>query len=150
MRLTARTGNRGVLYGSGAGGLLRQDDVMTQFFKVLAISSLLLVSPSAVHAQVSVGIHIGEPPAPHAYVVHPQPGPDYMWVEGYQYPERGHYVWHNGYWTRPPYQGAYWVQPYHLNGQYYAGQWEGDRGNVTHNHRWDRSKQRDDGRNDRH
>jgi hypothetical protein len=135
--------------GQATGGILQQDAVMTHFFKVLAISSLLLVPPSVVHTQVSFGIHIGEPPAPRAYVVPAQPGPDYVWVEGYQYPERGHYVWHNGYWTRPPYQGAYWVQPYHLGGQYYAGQWEGDRGNVTHNHRSDRTKQRD-GRNDRH
>jgi hypothetical protein len=78
-----------------------------------------------------------------------RPGPDYIWVEGYQYPQSGHYVWHNGYWTRPPYEGAYWVEPYHTGGQYYAGRWEGNRGNINHNHRWDSGKQRDERRDDR-
>ena len=119
---------------------------MTKLFNVLAISTLLLVPASAAHAQVSFGIHIGEPPAPHAYRVSPRPGPEYIWVEGYQYPDRGRYQWHDGYWTRPPYEGAYWVEPYHYGGQYYAGRWEGNRGNINHNHRWDRGRQRDERR----
>ena len=86
--------------------------VMTKFLNALAISTLLLVPASAANAQVSFGIHIGEPPAPRAYIVPARPGVDYVWVEGYQYPEGGRYKWHNGYWTRPPYQGAYWVEPY--------------------------------------
>jgi hypothetical protein len=48
-----------------------------------------------------------------------------------------HYQWHDGYWTRPSYAGAYWVAPYHNNGQYFAGHWEGRHGNVAHDHRWD-------------
>jgi hypothetical protein len=72
-----------------------------------------------------------------------------VWVEGYQYPQGSHYVWHNGYWTRPPYEGAYWVAPYHIGGQYYTGRWEGSRGNVTHDHRWDRGRQRDERRQPR-
>src|SRR6185369_7980997 len=90
---------------------------------------------------------IGEPPAERAYRVPPQPGPGYIWVEGYQYPQGNHYAWHNGYWTRPPYAGAYWVQPYYVGGQYYAGQWEGSRGNLHHNHGWDKGNQRDERRN---
>jgi len=121
--------------------------------QTIALSALLLASASAAHAQISFGIHIGEPPAPRAYRVPPRPGPGYMWVEGYQYPEGGRYRWHDGYWTRPPYEGAYWVEPYHDGTQYYQGHWEGSRGNVAHDHRWDRGQQRDErrdpGRNDR-
>ena len=108
---------------------------------------MVLVPAATVHAQISFGIRIGEPPPPRAYRVPARPGPDYVWVEGYQYPEGGHYKWHNGYWTRPPYQVAYWVEPYHTGGRYYAGRWEGARGNVAHDHRWDRSKQHDEGHN---
>ena len=119
---------------------------MTRRLQTFAIAALLLVPVSTAHAQISFGIRIGEPPAPRAYHVPPRPGPDYVWVEGYQYPENGHYRWHDGYWTRPPYEGAYWVEPYHVNGQYFAGHWEGPRGNVAHDHRWDRGPQRDERR----
>jgi WXXGXW repeat (2 copies) len=120
---------------------------MTRLLQTLALSTLLLASASAAHGQISFGIHIGEPPAPRAYRVAPRPGGDYMWVEGYQYPDGQRYKWHDGYWTRPPYEGAYWVEPYHVQGQYFAGRWEGARGNVAHNHRWDRGNQRDERRN---
>jgi hypothetical protein len=120
---------------------------MRRLLQTLALSTLLLAPASAAHGQISFGIHIGEPPAPRAYRVPPRPGPDYMWVEGYQYPEGGRYKWHDGYWTRPPYDGAYWVEPYHVDSQYFAGRWEGARGYVAHNHRWDRGRQRDQSRN---
>ena len=123
--------------------------LMRKLLQTLAISAVLLVPASVAQAQISFGIHIGEPPAPRAYRVPAQPGPDYIWVEGYQYPQNGHYAWHNGYWTRPPYEGAYWVAPYHVGGQYYAGQWEGSRGIVNHDHRWDKGNQRDERRNPR-
>jgi len=84
------------------------------------------------------------PPAPRAYRVPPQPGPDYVWVEGYWYPLNGQYHWHNGYWTRPPYPDAYWVEPYSQGNQYYMGHWEGRRGDVHHDHGWDQSRQRDE------
>ena len=122
---------------------------MRKLLQTLAISALFLAPASAAHAQISFGVRIGEPPAPRAYRVPPQPGPDYVWVEGYQYPQGSHYAWHNGYWTRAPYEGAYWVQPYHDGQQYYAGRWEGSRGNVAHDHRWDRGKQRDERRDPR-
>jgi len=120
---------------------------MRRLLQTLALSTLVLAPASAAHGQISFGIHIGEPPAPRAYRVPPRPGPDYMWVEGYQYPEGGRYKWHDGYWTRPPYDGAYWVEPYHVDSQYFAGRWEGARGYVAHNHRWDRGRQRDQSRN---
>jgi hypothetical protein len=119
---------------------------MRKTLLTLALSTVLLASASTVRAQVSFGIRIGPPPAPRAYHVPPQPGPDYLWIEGYQYPQGNHYVWHDGYWTRPPYAGAYWVEPYHIDGQYYTGRWEGSRGNVSHDHRWDKGKQRDERR----
>ena len=34
------------------------------------------------------------------------------------------------------------VQPRHDGQQYFDGYWEGDRGQVTHDHRWDRDKNR--------
>ena len=119
---------------------------MRKLFQSLALSTLLLASASSAHAQVSFGIHIGEPPAARAYRVPRQPGADYVWIEGYWYPQGSRYTWHNGYWTRPPYQGAYWVSPYYDGGQYFSGSWESDRGNMAHNHRWDRGKQRDERR----
>ena len=122
---------------------------MKQILQTLAISALLLAPASTASAQINFGIRIGEPPAPRAYRVPPRPGPDYVWVEGYQYPQGSHYAWHDGYWTRPPYQGAYWVEPYHVGGQYFAGRWEGSRGYIDHNHRWDRERQRDERRDPR-
>jgi len=102
-----------------------------------AALALLLGAGSAVQAQVSIGVAIGRPPAPvvieeappapRAYVVAAQPGPEFVWVEGYWFPQGKHYRWHDGYWTRPPYGGAYWVQPYYYRGRYVAGYWEGRR-----------------------
>jgi hypothetical protein len=120
---------------------------MRRFLQTFALSGLLLASASTASAQIYVGVRIGPPPPARGYRVPPRPGPEYVWVEGYQYPQGSHYAWHNGYWTRPPYEGAYWVEPYHLNGQYFAGRWEGGRGYVTHNHSWDKGKQRDERRN---
>jgi hypothetical protein len=124
---------------------------MKHLTQTLMLTAVLLAWTMPAHAQISFGIHIGTPPPPRAYRVPPRPGPDYVWVEGYQYPENGHYVWHDGYWTRPPYAGAYWVEPYYDGGMYYQGHWEGDRGVVMHDHRWDRGRQRDENRfrNDR-
>jgi hypothetical protein len=122
---------------------------MKRFLPTLVFTAVVVASAVTASAQVNFGIRIGEPPAPRAYRVPAQPGPDYVWVEGYQYPQGSHYAWHNGYWTRPPYEGAYWVAPYHMDGQYFAGRWEGARGNVAHDHRWDRSKRRDERRDSR-
>jgi hypothetical protein len=119
---------------------------MKRLLQTLAISMLLCGSAAVAQAQISFGVTIGQPPAPRAYRVPPQPGPSYEFVEGYWYPNGSHYKWHNGYWTQPPYAGAYWVAPYHTGGQYFAGRWEGKRGNIGHDHHWDKGKQRDEGR----
>ena len=120
---------------------------MRNFIKTFAIAIMLLAPAATAGAQVRV--RIGEPPPPRSYRVPPRPGPEFVWVEGYQYPERGHYVWHDGYWTRPPYQGAYWDAPYHVGGQYFPGRWQGQRGVVRHDHRWDKRESRDERRDRR-
>jgi len=119
---------------------------MNKFFTTVACSAWLLASPLPAHAQISFGIHIGQPPADRAYRVPRQPGPDYDWIAGYWYPKGSRYTWHNGYWTRPPYEGAYWVAPYYDGGEYFAGQWQSGRGNVAHDHRSDKRRERDEDR----
>ena len=95
---------------------------MKRVLRTFAVAAVLLAPASAAPAQVSVGIQIGEQPGPpRAYRVPRQPGPDYVWIEGYWYPQGRRYQWHDGYWTRPPYEGAYWVVPYHVDGQYFTG-----------------------------
>lgn len=119
---------------------------MCQFMKTtLLLGVLLLGVGSTVDAQVSIGIRIGPPPAPRVVrVTPPRPGPDAVWVDGYWYPVGNHYAWHAGYWTRLPYAGARWVAPRYEGRRYYTGYWEGDRGRVAHDHRWDRDKKKRD------
>ena len=115
----------------------------------LLLAGTIFVGAPAAFSQISVGILIGAPPAPRVYAVRPVcPGPEaeYAWVDGYWYPVSGHYVWHGGYWTRPPYEGARWIGPRHDGGRFYAGYWDGPRGHFEHDHRWDRNHDRDRGR----
>ena len=110
-----------------------------------AVFALLMFAGSPAKAQVSFGVQIGQPPPPRAYRVVPPPAPDgYEWVEGYWYPVRGRWVWHDGYWSRPPFRGGYWVQPYYWNGRYVGGYWENGDRRRNHNHRWDRDYDRRD------
>jgi outer membrane lipoprotein SlyB len=93
--------------------------------------------------QFAIGILIGPPPPPRVVYVEPTPGPEFVWVEGYWYPVGRRYEWHDGYWTRPPYDGARWA-PAHYDGQrFFEGYWEGDRGRIEHDHRWDHDRDRD-------
>ena len=74
---------------------------MRNFMKTAVFAMMLLVGGSAPAAQISVGIRTGPPPPPRVVRVVPQnPGPDFVWVEGYWYPVGNHYKWHEGYWTR--------------------------------------------------
>ena len=108
------------------------------------LGAILLGGAYTASAQVGVGIEIGAPPRPRVVRVRPvAPGPDYYWVDGYWYPYRRHYRWHEGYWTRPPYGGAVWVGPRYEGGRYYEGYWNGDRGRFEHRHDWDRDRDRD-------
>jgi hypothetical protein len=116
---------------------------MKRFIQAMLVCATLLLGVPAAFGQVSVGIQIGAPPPPRVIVVPARPGPDYVWIEGYWYPVEGHYRWHRGYWTLPPYAGAHWVGPRHEGGRYYVGYWDGDRGRFEHDHDWDRHRERD-------
>lgn len=112
--------------------------------RTILLVAMLLASGSAFAAQVSVGIRIGPPPRPRVVRVQPRrPAADFVWIDGYWYPVGKKYKWHEGYWTRPPYEGAHWAMPHHDGQQYFAGYWEGDRGRLDHDHRSDRSRDRD-------
>jgi len=112
--------------------------------KLLAL--LVLAGTSIAFGQFSVGIRIGTPPAPRVLRVRPaNPGPGYVWVDGYWYPStRNRYVWHNGYYTRPPYQGAIWISPRYESQQYYQGYWQADSRQSQHDHRWDSDRRNRD------
>jgi hypothetical protein len=64
-------------------------------------------------------------------------------VEGYWYPVEHHYIWHDGYYTRPPYPGARWVAARYDGRMFFEGYWVGSRGRVEHDHRWDGDHDRD-------
>src|SRR5262245_7160275 len=94
--------------------------------------ALLFLAGSSLFAgtRVFVGIGVGgygpryyAPPPPAVVYAPPYPGPGYTWVDGYYYPVGPRYVWHGGYWARPPYAGAYWVRPRHYGYRYYPGYW---------------------------
>src|ERR1022692_1723333 len=108
--------------------------------KLLAFA--LLAGGCAFAVDFGVGIRIGPPPPPRVIRVQPRsPGPGYVFVGGYWYPNGGKYAWHNGYWTRPPYEGALWVGPRHDGQQYFEGHWEGGGHEpVGHDHKWDRDR----------
>jgi hypothetical protein len=111
--------------------------------KILIFALLLATLPLV--AQFSIGIRIGAPPPPRVVrVLPPTPGPDFVWIQGYWYPVGGHYRWHDGYWSRPPYAGARWIGPRHDGERFYEGYWDGDRGHFEHDHHWDRDRDRRD------
>ena len=109
--------------------------------RTLLFAAALLAAGSGMNAQVSLGIRIGPPPPERVVRVQPrQPGPGYVWVGGYWYPVGSHYKWHEGYWSRPPYEGAHWVGPHHDGQQFFVGYWDGDHGRVEHDHHWDHDR----------
>jgi hypothetical protein len=99
---------------------------------------LLVLAAGMGLAQVSLGIRIGPPPRARVVVVPASPGVGYTWIGGYYYPDGQRYRWHAGYWSRPPYGGAHWVEPRHDGERFFAGYWDGDNGRRDHDHRWDR------------
>ena len=122
---------------------------------------LALLVGGAAFGQISVGIRIGQPPPP-ARVIRVQPrapGPGYIWVDGYWYANGNSrkYKWHDGYYTRPPYEGAVWMQPRYEGGQFFDGYWVAGQRQMPHDHKWDRDRRNRDygrdndrnGRNDR-
>ena len=123
---------------------------MKNLGKAVVLLAFALGCVPASHAQVSVGIRIGAPPPPRVFVTPVTPGPDFVWIEGYWYPVGNHYKWHAGYWTRAPYEGAYWVAPRYERGLYFSGYWMGNRGRREHDHRWDHDRNRDFGHDREH
>ena len=121
---------------------------MRTFIMKTLLAAMLLSSVPA-FGQISIGVTIGEPPPPPRVIrVRPtRPAPEYIWVDSYWYPEGGSYVWHAGYWTLPPYPGAYWVQPRYDSHRFFVGYWDGPHGRFGHDHRWDRDRHRDFDRN---
>lgn len=96
--------------------------------KTLIASALLagaLLFGQTAFGQVSFGISIGAPPPPpRAYYNRPPlPGPGYVWVDGFWYPNGGRYAWRPGYWALPPRTGGYWIAPRYQGGRYYNGYW---------------------------
>lgn len=117
---------------------------MKSLMKATLLAAMLLAGVSLFGAQISVGIRIGPPPPLRVVrVLPPRPSPEFIWVDGYWYPLGRRYRWHEGYWTRPPYSGARWVAPHHDGDEFFEGYWEGDRGRMEHDHRWDRDRNRD-------
>ena len=117
---------------------------MKHLVKLSALLGLLLLPAPSAQAQVSFGFSFGTPPPPpRVYRVAPQPGPEFIWVEGYWYPVNGRWAWHDGYWTRPPMPDSSWVEPYWEGGRYFEGYWATPRGHYDHDHRWDRDRGRD-------
>ncbi len=115
---------------------------MRSFITTTLLAAILASGP--VFGAQSIGIRIGPPPPPRVVrVLPPKPGPDFIWVDGYWYPDGNRYRWHEGYWTRPPYPGARWVMPHHDGRQFFEGYWEGERGRIQHDHRWDHDRDRD-------
>jgi hypothetical protein len=103
----------------------------------------IVLTASAAFGQVSFGIQIGPPPPPHVLRVRPAiPAPGYAWVDGYWYPVNNRYLWHQGYWTRPPYPEAVWVGPRYEGRQFFEGYWSGPQP-MRHSHGWDRDQYRD-------
>ena len=112
---------------------------MKSFTTAVFVTVVLLAGVSVFGAQVSIGVTIGPPPPPRVvYVAPAQPAPEFVWIDGYWYVVKNRYRWHEGYWTRPPYPGAYWVPPRHDGRAFFLGYWEGDRGRFEHDHHWDR------------
>ena len=110
--------------------------------KLLALIALV---GSSVFGQVSIGIRIGPPPAPREVRSRPRnPGPGYMWVDGYWYPRNDRYVWHSGYYTRPPYEGAQWVGPRYEGQEFHEGYWSENDRQFQHDHHWDRDRRNRD------
>ena len=131
--------------------------LMSKGFRTLSLASVLggatLLFGSAANAQISIGIRIGPPPPPRVVRVLPRrPGPDYIFVQGYWYPVGNHYKWHDGYWARAPFPGAYWVAPRYAEGRYIAGFWGNNRrdfdrhDNRRDNHDRDRGQSFNDNR----
>lgn len=120
---------------------------LKKFLGTVVLASMMFGGVSVVSAQISIGVQIGQPPPVRVVRVRPrQPGPEFVWIDGYWYASGRKWKWHDGYWTRVPYEGARWVGPRYEGGKFFEGYWEGGGRQVPHDHRWDRDRDRDYGR----
>lgn len=78
---------------------------------LLALPLMLLISPVASRAQISISVHFG-PPALPLYVQPPLPGPGYIWTPGYWAYGPDGYYWVPGTWVLPPAVGLLWTPGY--------------------------------------
>src|SRR5258706_11045599 len=101
--------------------------------------AVILLTAGSMFGQVSIGIRIGTPPAPRVVRVRPvAPGPGYLWVDGYWYPQGNHYRWHDGYWTLAPYGWEVYTSARHslsiIFWRFLLGK---TNQHFDHDHRWD-------------
>ena len=114
-----------------------------KLFTLVLLAACSLFAESHWSIGIGIGTPYSAPPPPPPVVTYtpPCPGPGYRWVPGYYYPVGGRFAWHAGFWSRPPYAGAYWIAPRYYEHRYYPGYWE------RRDRRWDRD---DDGRWEHH
>ncbi len=89
---------------------------------------MLAVLPSALYAQIGIGISIRvAPPALPVYTQPPCPTPGFLWTPGYWAYGSAGYFWTPGVWLSPPHPGVLWTPPYwgFVGGVYafHAGYW---------------------------
>ena len=120
----------------------------------VAVPALMVVMPTAAHAEFSVGLDIrigyAPPPMP-VYEQPPLPAPDYIWVPGHWAWSdwTDDYYWVQGYWQEPPEPGLLWTPAwwgwddgaFRFHGGYWGREvgWYGgiDYGYGYHGHGWD-------------
>jgi hypothetical protein len=133
----------GFRVGPEVAKISRRGVIVKKLIASFVFLAAILAGGSAFAGQVSIGIQIGAPPRPRVvHVVPRRPGPEFVWVEGYWYPQGRHYRWQDGYWTRPPYPGAYWIAPRYDGRMFYQGSWERSRGRFDRDDRFDRDRDR--------
>jgi hypothetical protein len=90
------------------------------------------------------------PPAAQAETQSPQPGPDYVWIQGYWVWGGNGYNWTPGFWQQPPQTGYVWVAPQyeHIDRgyRYRSGRWSVSVGGVHVEGNGSRPEQRQEGR----
>jgi hypothetical protein len=99
------------------------------------LTAAAVVTILSVPAFAQIGVYIGRNPPPIRYESRPNPpGEGYQWVDGYWGVQSGRYVWVNGRWDRPPYEGGYWTHPHY---DHYQQGWR------MHEGHWDHEDHRD-------
>lgn len=114
----SRNGAAGALIGAVAGGILGG----TIGNSLDHERGTLYTSPE----QATTNVVVAQPPAPpppQPEVVVYQPGPDFVWIQGYWAFDGSRYVWIGSRWVRPP---------HHRYHAYRAPHWEPRRGSYVY------------------